>query len=55
MAQSMKNLMASGERKQMGQRGRDWVKHYTWEKIALQYEAFLYNVAKKGQQVHHKK
>jgi glycosyltransferase involved in cell wall biosynthesis len=55
MAQSMKNLMASGERKQMGQRGRDWVKHYTWEKIALQYEAFLYNVAIKGQQIHHKK
>jgi glycosyltransferase involved in cell wall biosynthesis len=48
MAQSMKDLMASGERKQMGQSGRDWVKDYTWEKIALQYEAFLYDVAKKG-------
>jgi glycosyltransferase involved in cell wall biosynthesis len=48
LAQSMKDLMASSERKQMGQRGRDWVKSYTWEKIALQYEEFLKSVLKKA-------
>jgi glycosyltransferase involved in cell wall biosynthesis len=48
LAKAMKDLVASSERKQMGQRGRDWVKSYTWEKIALQYEEFLKSVLEKA-------
>ncbi len=44
LAQSMKDLMASSERKEMGQRGRNWVKSYTWDKMALKYEKFLHDV-----------
>ncbi|MEW6416529.1 MAG: glycosyltransferase family 4 protein [Nitrospirota bacterium] len=44
LAQSMKELMMSNERKDMGQRGRDFVKDYTWDKVALKYEEFLQNV-----------
>jgi glycosyltransferase involved in cell wall biosynthesis len=48
LAHSMKEIMLSGERKEMGQRGRNWVKSYTWEKIALQYEEFLKSVLEKA-------
>lgn len=44
LAQAMKDLMISDKRKEMGQRGRDWVKDYTWDKMALKYEEFLQNV-----------
>jgi len=49
LAQSMKDLLISNERKEMGQRGREYVKDFTWDKIALRYEEFLLNVSdKKG-------
>ncbi len=44
LAQSMKDLITSSERKEMGLRGRDWVKDFTWDKIAMKYEEFLQNV-----------
>lgn len=44
LAQSMKDLLISNERKEMGQRGRVWVKDFTWDKIALKYEKFLTDV-----------
>jgi len=45
LVQAMKDLLIHGERKAMGQRGREWVKDYTWDAIALQYEEFLYKIA----------
>jgi glycosyltransferase involved in cell wall biosynthesis len=48
LAQSMKDLAASNERREMGQRGRDWVKSYTWENVALKYEGFLKTVLEAG-------
>jgi glycosyltransferase involved in cell wall biosynthesis len=42
LGRAMKDLLTHRERKEMGQRGREWVKHYTWDKIALRYEEFLY-------------
>jgi glycosyltransferase involved in cell wall biosynthesis len=47
LAQSMKNLVSNTERKEMGQRGRNWVKDFTWDKIALKYEEFLCKVLEK--------
>ncbi len=44
LAQAMKDLITSNERKEMGQRGRGWVKDYTWDRIALRYEKFLREV-----------
>ena len=44
LAQAMKDLITSNERKEMAQRGRDWVKDYTWDRIALNYQEFLYKV-----------
>jgi glycosyltransferase involved in cell wall biosynthesis len=44
LAGSMKDLMSSNEKREMGQRGRDLVKDFTWDKIALKYEEFLQNV-----------
>lgn len=47
LAQAMKEMATSGVRKEMGQRGREWVKDLTWDKIALKYEEFLYEVLNK--------
>jgi glycosyltransferase involved in cell wall biosynthesis len=47
LAQSMKDLMATSERKEMGQRGREYVKGFTWDRIALKYEQFLHEVVEK--------
>ena len=44
LVRAMKDLLTHRERKEMGQRGREWVKHYTWDKIALRYEEFLYKI-----------
>ena len=44
LGQSMKDLMTSNERKEMGQRGRAYVKDFTWDKIALKFESFLSEV-----------
>ena len=48
LVQAMKDLLIHGERKAMGQRGREWVKDYTWDAIALQYEAYLCRVMEKN-------
>jgi glycosyltransferase involved in cell wall biosynthesis len=44
LSQTMKYLMKNRERKEMGQRGRNLVKDFTWDRIALKYEEFLSNV-----------
>jgi len=44
LARSMKTLAAREDLREMGQRGRDWVKNYTWERIALRFEEFLLSV-----------
>jgi len=44
LAQSMKDMMASKERKETGQKGREWVKDFTWDGIALNFERFLKEV-----------
>jgi glycosyltransferase involved in cell wall biosynthesis len=44
LAQSMKTLMMSRERRAMGERGRNMMRDSTWDKIALRYEQFLYTV-----------
>jgi glycosyltransferase involved in cell wall biosynthesis len=45
LVRAMNDLLTRGGRKEMGQRGREWVKDYTWDKIALKYEEFLYEIA----------
>jgi glycosyltransferase involved in cell wall biosynthesis len=44
LAEAMRDLITREERREMGQRGRDWVARYTWGKIALEYEGFLMRV-----------
>lgn len=46
LTQSMKDLMAGGGQQDMGRRGRDLVKDFTWEGIAAKFENFLYTVLK---------
>lgn len=46
LTQSMKDLMAGSEQQDMGRRGRDLVKDFTWEGIAAKFEDFLYTVLK---------
>jgi glycosyltransferase involved in cell wall biosynthesis len=41
LAQAMKDLVSNNERKEMGQRGKKWVKAFIWDKVALKYEDFL--------------
>ena len=47
LAESMKYLLGSSEKQEMGSRGRDLVKDFTWESIALRFEDFLYTVLEK--------
>lgn len=44
LAKSMKDLIKNTERKEMGQRGRNWAKDYTWGEIAMKYDNFLKNI-----------
>ncbi len=44
LAGSMKDLMISSEKREMGKRGKDLVKDFTWDKVALGYERFLFRV-----------
>ncbi len=44
LAQSMTMLAAREDLREMGQRGWDWVKNYTWDNIAVRFEAALYAV-----------
>lgn len=41
LALSMKGLAKSAAREEMGIKGREWVKNFTWDRIAAQYEKFL--------------
>jgi glycosyltransferase involved in cell wall biosynthesis len=45
LARAMKELLTNSGRKEMGQRGREWVRGLTWDAIALRYEAFLHEIA----------
>jgi glycosyltransferase involved in cell wall biosynthesis len=45
LAQAMKDLVLSNERKEMGKRGRESMKDLTWDKIALEYEGYLLGVS----------
>ncbi len=47
LAQSMKDLAARKDIREMGQRGRDLVKDLTWDKIAGRFEEFLNIVLEK--------
>lgn len=44
LARSMNDMMESSVRKQAGQKGREWVKDYTWDRIAEEYEQLLSEV-----------
>lgn len=44
LATAMKELMTNSKRKEMGLKGRAWVREFTWDRIALKYEEFLYSV-----------
>jgi glycosyltransferase involved in cell wall biosynthesis len=46
LAESMGTMATSVEREQMGNRGREWAKGHTWERIAAEYEGFLEQVVK---------
>lgn len=41
---AMKELMTNSKRREMGLKGRAWVREFTWDRIALKYEEFLYSV-----------
>jgi len=43
----MKNMMTHDERKEMGQKGRDLVKAFTWDRIAIKFEEVLSVTVKK--------
>ncbi|HUO78102.1 MAG TPA: glycosyltransferase family 4 protein [Thermodesulfovibrionales bacterium] len=45
LAQSMKDMVTHNERGEMGKRGREWVRQFIWDKIALNFERFLNEVA----------
>jgi glycosyltransferase involved in cell wall biosynthesis len=46
LAKCMKDFALREDLRVMGQRGRDLVKDYTWDKVAAKFEEFLYLVAK---------
>jgi len=48
LARSMKELMTSAERQEMGLRGRNAVKDLTWDGVALKFEQFLEDVAERA-------
>lgn len=41
---AMAQLMYSEKRNEMGLLGRNWVRYYTWDKIASRFDEFLYKV-----------
>lgn len=47
LARTMEDMMITNVRKEMGNRGREWVRNFTWDTMAIQYEEFLCRVAKK--------
>lgn len=47
LAQSMRTMANRKDIREMGQKGRELVKEYTWDKIAMRFEEFLERVIKK--------
>lgn len=45
LTEAMKEILHSNDRDVMGQNGRNWVRDFTWDRIALRYEDFLRDVA----------
>ena len=45
LAQSMEAVLRMGNRSEVGQRGRDWVRNFTWDKMAVRYEEYLERTA----------
>ena len=45
LSRCMKAIVTSEERKDMGRRGRELLREFTWDKIALRYESFLCDIA----------
>jgi glycosyltransferase involved in cell wall biosynthesis len=41
LCEAMEAMIQGSERRAMGERGRAWVKSFTWDEIALQFEAHL--------------
>ncbi len=37
----LKELTVSNKRQEMGKRGKNWVKEFTWDRIASTYENFV--------------
>ncbi len=48
LAASMKDLAANTATEEMGRNGREWVKGFTWDSIAEQYEEFLLGITEKS-------
>lgn len=44
LSSAMKDLARGADKIGMGMKGRNWVKRFTWEAIALRYENFLFQV-----------
>jgi glycosyltransferase involved in cell wall biosynthesis len=44
LAQSMKDMVTHRERREMGKRGREWVKQFTWDRVARKFEEVLYDI-----------
>ena len=47
LAVCLKGLATSNRLAEMGLKGRDWVKDFTWDSVALQYEKFLIEIAER--------
>ena len=47
LAVSMKGLATSAGLREMGLKGREWVKDFTWDRIAEQYEKFLIGITER--------
>lgn len=54
LSEAMFEMAVSDRRKEMGRMGREWVKDFTWDRIALKFEEFLEEVAAKGRTINHR-
>ncbi|MEF9426227.1 MAG: glycosyltransferase family 4 protein [Candidatus Mariimomonas ferrooxydans] len=52
LAQAMKKLIMSNRREEMGEKGRERVKDYTWDRIASKYERFLEGIFDENSPTH---
>ncbi len=44
----MKDTATNAAIEEMGRNGRDWVRNFTWDRIAGQYEEFLLGITEKS-------